>query len=182
MRCSGSSVGTAGGRDRTAGTLADARRWRTASPSIALTNPALSAVVEVFEDAVADPAGNGTALGGPFAGVPYLMKDQGPTLQGRLQELRSQRMQGHRPAQDSLLTSQIRNSGLNIMGRATTPKFGVCSSAETRCMSRANPWDLDHTTSGSSAGTAALVAAGVLALSHATDGGGSIRIPPVSSA
>jgi amidase len=67
---------------------------------------------------------------------------------------------------------------LNIMGRTTTPEFGVCSSAENPAMYvTRNPWDLSYTTCGSSAGTAAAVAAGVLPLSHATDGGGSIRIP-----
>ena len=145
--------------------------------AIALTNPALSAVVEVFDDAVADPVGNGTNPAGPFAGVPYLMKDLGPTLKGRLQEFGSLLMQGHRPAQDSFLTSQIRQAGLNIMGRTTTPEFGVCSSAENALYVTRNPWDLDYTTCGSSAGTAAVVAAGVLPMSHATDGGGSIRIP-----
>jgi amidase len=67
---------------------------------------------------------------------------------------------------------------LNIVGRTTTPEFGVCSSAENPAMYvTRNPWDLSYTTCGSSAGTAAAVAAGVLPLSHATDGGGSIRIP-----
>jgi len=148
-----------------------------AAAAIAKTNPALSAVVEVFDDAVRDPIGNGTNLDGAFAGVPYLMKDLGPTLQGRLQEFGSLLMQGHRPEKDSFLTSQIRQAGLNIMGRTTTPEFGVCSAAENSLYTTRNPWNLQYTTNGSSAGTAAAVAAGVLPLSHATDGGGSIRIP-----
>lgn len=152
-----------------------------AKAAIAMTNPALSAVVEVFDDAVADPKQNGTNLDGVFAGVPYLMKDLGPTLKGRLQEFGSMLMQGHRPTEDSFLTGKIRQAGLNIMGRSTTPEFGVCSAAENALYVTRNPWNLDYTTNGSSAGTAAAVAAGVLPLSHATDGGGSIRIPAGAS-
>ncbi len=149
-----------------------------AAAGIAMTNPALGAVVEVFDDVVADPLRDGMNPDGAFAGVPYLMKDLGPTLKGRLQEMGSLLMRGNRPAADSFLTGQIRQAGLNIIGRSTTPEFGVCSSAENPAMYiTRNPWDLDYTTCGSSAGTAAMVAAGVLPISHATDGGGSIRIP-----
>lgn len=144
---------------------------------IARTNGALDAVVEVFDDVVADPLRDGMRPDGPFAGVPYLMKDLGPTLKGRLQEFGAMLMQGHRPAADSFLTGRIRQAGLNIVGRTTTPEFGVCSAAENRFHVTRNPWRTDHTTNGSSAGTAAVVAAGVLPMAHATDGGGSIRIP-----
>ena len=148
-----------------------------AAAGIAKVNPQLDAVVEVFDDVVADPLKDGMNPEGVFAGLPYLMKDLGPTLKGRLQEFGSMIMQGHRPAADSFLTQQLRQAGLNIVGRSTTPEFGVCSSVENALHLTRNPWDLDYTTCGSSAGTAAVVAAGVLPLSHATDGGGSIRIP-----
>ena len=145
---------------------------------IAKVNPDLSAVVEVFDDVVADPLKDGMSPQGAFAGVPYLMKDLGPTLKGRLQEMGSLLMRGHRAGADSFLTGQIRKAGLNIIGRTTTPEFGVCSSAENPAVYvTRNPWNLEYTTCGSSAGTAAALAAGVLPLSHATDGGGSIRIP-----
>ena len=149
-----------------------------AAAGIAKINPELSAVVEVFDDLVTNPFKDGTNPQGPFAGVPFLMKDLGPSLKGRLQEMGSLFMRGNRPTADAFLTGQIRRAGLNIMGRTTTPEFGVCSSAENPavCVTR-NPWNLDYTTCGSSAGTAAVLAAGVLPLSHATDGGGSIRIP-----
>ncbi len=149
-----------------------------AAAGIALTNPALSAVVEVFDDVVADPLADGMDPAGVFAGVPYLMKDLGPTLKGRLQEMGSLLMRGHRAPADSFLAGKIRRAGLNVIGRSTTPEFGVCSSAENPAVYvTRNPWDTGFTTCGSSAGTAAMVAAGVLPLSHATDGGGSIRIP-----
>ena len=145
---------------------------------IEMVNPKIHAVVEVFEDVVADPAKDGTDLGGPFAGMPYLMKDLGPTLKGRKQEMGAQLMQGNVAAADSFLTTKIRKAGLNIMGRTTTPEFGVCGSVENpKVYVSRNPWDLAYTTGGSSAGTGAIIAAGVIPLSHASDGGGSIRIP-----
>jgi amidase len=72
----------------------------------------------------------------------------------------------------------MRQAGLNLLGRTTTPEFGLCSSAENPAVYvTRNPWNLDYTTLGSSAGSSGAVAAGVLPLAHATDGGGSIRIP-----
>ena len=72
----------------------------------------------------------------------------------------------------------MRQAGLNLIGRTTTPEFGVCSSAENPAVYvTRNPWNTDYTTCGSSAGSAAMVAAGVVPIAHATDGGGSIRIP-----
>jgi amidase len=149
-----------------------------AAAGIAKVNPVLSAVVEVFDDAVTDPFRSGTQPGGFFAGVPFLMKDLGPSMQGRLQEMGSRFMRGNRATEDSFLTGRMRQAGLNLLGRTTTPEFGVCSSAENPAVYvTRNPWDLAYTTLGSSAGTAAVVASGVLPMSHATDGGGSIRIP-----
>ena len=160
------------------GQLTPAELAQQAAAGIAKTNPALSAVVEVFDDVVADPLQDGMNPQGALAGVPYLMKDLGPTLKGRLQEMGSLLMQGNRAPADSYLAGRIRQAGLNIMGRTTTPEFGVCSSAENPALYvTRNPWNLEYTTCGSSAGTGAMVGAGVVPLSHATDGGGSIRIP-----
>ena len=160
------------------GKVTQAELAAQAAAGIARTNPALSAVVEVFEDVVADPLRDGMDADGAFAGVPYLMKDLGPTLKGRLQEMGSLLMRGNRATADSHLAGRLRKAGLNIIGRTTTPEFGVCSSAENPAVYvTRNPWDLDYTTCGSSAGTGAMVAAGVLPIAHATDGGGSIRIP-----
>ncbi|TCZ65981.1 amidase [Roseicella aquatilis] len=161
-----------------AGEVTPAELAAQAAAGIARTDPALSAVVEVFEDVVADPLRDGMNPDGAFAGVPYLMKDLGPTLKGRLQEMGSLLMRGNRAATDSYLTGRIRQAGLNILGRSTTPEFGCCSAADNPAVYvTKNPWDTGHTTNGSSAGTGAMVAAGALPISHATDGGGSIRIP-----
>ena len=160
-----------------AGEVTPAELAAQVKAAIGRVDAELDAVVEVFDDVVADPLADGMRPDGAFAGVPYLMKDLGPTLVGRLQEFGSMLMQGHRPAADSFLTGQIRRAGLNIVGRTTTPEFGVCSSCENALHVTRNPWDTAFTTCGSSAGSAAVVAAGVLPMAHATDGGGSIRIP-----
>jgi amidase len=139
-------------------------------------------VVELFEDAIAHPQIDGTNINGPFKGVPFLIKDLGPGVKNRLQEQGSKFMRGNRPKEDAFLTSQIRQAGLNIIGRSTTPEFGVCGSAENPDIYvTRSPWNTDYTTFGSSAGASASVAAGILPLAHATDGGGSIRIPAGSN-
>ena len=160
------------------GELTAAELAAQAAAGIAKVNPELSGVVEVFEDAIADPVGNGANPKGPFAGLPFLMKDLGPTMKGRLQEMGSLIMRGNRATSDTFLTGKFREAGLNLIGRTTTPEFGVCSSAENPAVYiTRNPWNTDYTTCGSSAGSAAMVAAGVVPIAHATDGGGSIRIP-----
>ncbi len=149
-----------------------------AAAAIAKVDPALSGVVELFDDALTDPAKAGADLAGPFAGLPFLMKDLGPTMAGRLQEMGSLFMRGNRAGADTFLTTKMRRAGLNLIGRTTTPEFGVCSSAENPSVYvTRNPWNTDYTTCGSSAGSAAMVAAGAVPIAHATDGGGSIRIP-----
>ena len=149
-----------------------------AADAVELVNPALSAVIEVFADKIADPLSEGLNPDGVFAGIPFLMKDLGPTMSGRLQEMGSQIAAGHRAAADTFLTSQMRRAGLNLIGRTTTPELGVCGSSENPDMYvTRNPRNLDYTAGGSSSGSGATVAAGVLPLAHATDGGGSIRIP-----
>jgi len=160
------------------GELKPSELAQQAAAGVAKVDPALTGVVELFDDAIASPAGNGTNLNGPFAGLPFLMKDLGPTMKGRLQEMGSLLMRGNRAAADTFLTSKLRQAGLNLIGRTTTPEFGVCSSADNPAVYvTRNPWNTDYTTCGSSAGSAAMVAAGVVPIAHATDGGGSIRIP-----
>jgi amidase len=149
-----------------------------AAEGIKGVNPEICGVIEIFEDAVADATVNGADPDGAFAGLPFLLKDLGPTLAGRLQEQGSFYMKGNRPTADTFLTSKIKAAGLNVIGRTTTPEFGCCSSAENPAMYiTRNPWDTAYTSCGSSAGSSVMVGAGVVPLAHATDGGGSIRIP-----
>src|SRR5258708_5363492 len=150
---------------------------RQAAAAVAKVNPTLSGVVELFEDVIADPAKDGANLAGPFAGLPFLMKDLGPTMKGRLQEMGSLLMRGNRAAADTFLTGKFRQAGLNLIARTTTPEFGVCSSADNPAVYiTRNPWNTDYTTCGSSAGSAAMVAAGAGPVPHATPAGRSSRI------
>jgi hypothetical protein len=93
------------------GELTAAELAAQAAAGIAKVDPALSAVVEIFEDAVTDPATDGTNLDGPFAGLPFLMKDLGPTLKGRLQEMGSRYMRGNRATADTFMTTKMRGPG-----------------------------------------------------------------------
>lgn len=149
-----------------------------AAAAVELVNPALAAVIEIFDDKVADPFGEGLNPDGAFAGVPFLMKDLGPTMKGRLQEMGSLLARWNRARADTFLTAKMRAAGLNLVGRTTTPELGLCGSAENPDIYiTRNPWDLAYTAGGSSSGAGAAVAAGVLPLLHSTDGGGSIRVP-----
>ena len=161
-----------------AGEVTAAELAGQAATAIRATNDQICGVVEVFDDAVADPGVNGADPSGPFAGLPFLLKDLGPTLAGRLQEQGSFYLRGNRPGTDSFLTGKMKAAGLNIIGRTTTPEFGCCSSAENPAMYvTRNPWNTDYTSCGSSAGAAVMVSAGVVPLAHGSDGGGSLRIP-----
>lgn len=145
---------------------------------IAKVNPAINAVIEVFEDVIDQPAKDGMNPEGLFAGVPCLIKDLGPALKGRKQEMGSLLMQGNISPSDSFLTTNMRRAGLNIVGRTTTSELGISDSAENPAVyiSR-NPWNLDYITGGSSTGSGAIVASGAIPISHASDGGGSTRVP-----
>lgn len=165
-----------------AGEVTPAELAEQAAQASARVNPRIGSVIELFDDAVAAPETDGTRLDGPFHGVPFLIKDLGPTVGGRLQEQGSKFLRGNRPERDAFLTTKIREAGLNIIGRSTVPEFGVCGSAENpEIYVTRSPWNPDYTTFGSSAGASASVAAGIVPLAHATDGGGSIRIPAGSN-
>jgi len=138
-------------------------------------NPQLNALVLTdFERARAHAAAPG---GGAFAGVPTVVKDNEnvfglPTRSGS-------RATPAAPAPaDSPFVTEFRSMGVVIIGKSTLPAFGFSASTEfdddppTR-----NPWHLDFSCGASSGGSAALVAAGVVPIAHANDGGGSIRIP-----
>ncbi len=160
------------------GEITPAELAAQAAAAVAKVDPKLTGVVELFDDVVADPAKDGANLEGPFAGLPFLMKDLGPTMKGRLQEMGSALMRGNRAAADTFMTQQLRKAGLNLIGRTTTPEFGVCSSADNPAIYvTKNPWNLAYTTCGSSAGAGAMVASAAVPMAHSTDGGGSIRLP-----
>ncbi len=139
-------------------------------------NPRINAIIEVFSDRVKGAANQ--VFAGPFAGVPFLMKDIGAQQAGRRQESGSRLMKGFVAEKDSLLTELFKKAGLNLMGRTTTPEFGLGPSTESELPGTTrNPWDLDKMAGGSSGGSAASIAAGIVPMAHGSDNGGSLRIP-----
>jgi amidase len=115
---------------------------------------------------------------GPFAGVPFLVKDLLQTFAGEPTSSGSRFFDGWRATADSELACRYLRAGLVVLGRTNTPELGLLPVTEpTRFGASNNPWNLDRSTGGSSGGAAAAVAAGIVPLAHAGDGGGSIRIP-----
>ncbi|HLV16997.1 MAG TPA: amidase [Pseudomonas sp.] len=115
----------------------------------------------------------------PLAGVPFALKDLGVALEGTRTTSGCAFFQDADPAKrDSTLVARYRAAGLNIFAKTTTPEFGQTATTESRLYGDTrNPWDLSLSSGGSSGGASAAVAAGILPVAHASDGGGSIRIP-----
>lgn len=139
-------------------------------------NPALNAIeVETFADAERESVGK--LPSGVFAGVPTFIKDNAD-VQGLPTRNGSRAAAPHIAKRHGDFTAQYLAQGFTILGKTSLPEFGFNASTEfageapTR-----NPWNTDHSAGGSSGGSAALVAAGVVPIAHANDGGGSIRIP-----
>ncbi|MBM3222248.1 MAG: amidase [Candidatus Tectomicrobia bacterium] len=115
---------------------------------------------------------------GPFEGVPFMLKDLGVLYAGVRTSNGSRIFADFVPDHDSTLVERYKAAGLVIMGKTNTPELGVAATTEPLLFGPTrNPWSLTHSAGGSSGGAAAAVAAGYLPMAHATDGGGSIRIP-----
>jgi amidase len=138
----------------------------------------LNFVATEFYDRARERAKSATdGVGKPFFGVPTLIKDltdvAGVKTRAGCRALRDNVAKGQPPYVDALLAS-----GLVPFAKSTTPEFGFTASTEPLLTGATrNPWSLDHSPGGSSGGAAAAVAAGVVPVAHASDGGGSIRIP-----
>jgi amidase len=145
------------------------------------TNPAINAIILKDYEAARERASrdHAHALGdGPFAGVPYLVKDLGAPVAGLRMSMGSRYYRHYVPKEDAPVVALARAAGLNIFGKTSTPELGQMPYTEPELFGPCrNPWSLDHTPGGSSGGAAAAVAAGIVPLAHASDGGGSIRIP-----
>ncbi|MEE8435137.1 MAG: amidase [bacterium] len=141
-------------------------------------NPHLNAVVTPMFDLARETAQSPTLPDGPFKGVPFLMKDLGAAFAGVRQTSGSVFLKEHVSPIDSDLTVRQKQAGLITLGKTNTPEFGILPTTEPKLFGAThNPWNLEHTPGGSSGGSAAAVASGMVALAHGNDGGGSIRIP-----
>lgn len=140
-------------------------------------NPEINAIIEVYED-VFDTIDEDLVANGIFGGVPFLRKDIGAEETGRLQEQGSRLLRGYVCDSDSNLWTRFKQSGLVNIGRSAVPEFAILGRTETALQGiTRNPWNPDRTAGGSSGGAAAAVAAGIVPMAHASDGGGSTRIP-----
>ncbi|MDH3623419.1 MAG: amidase family protein [Myxococcales bacterium] len=140
-------------------------------------NPKINGVVRPLYDRAR--AQSQEALGeGPFAGVPFLVKDLIQCIPGVPTEMGSVFWKGWTPQTATNLYKRWREAGVIPVGKTATSELGLLPVVETElCGKTRNPWNLDRTSGGSSGGSGASVAAGVAPLASAGDGGGSIRIP-----
>jgi amidase len=140
-------------------------------------NPALNAVITPMYD-LARKAVQDTLPDGPFCGVPFLLKDLLGDFAGVPQTMGSKACKNYIPSRDSELVKRYKQAGLVILGKTNTPEFGLKGITEPELHGPTrNPWNTDHTPGGSSGGSAAAVASGMVPMASASDGAGSIRIP-----
>jgi amidase len=140
-------------------------------------NPELDAVIRTRFDQALQEAG-GDLPDGPFRGVPILFKDLGCVVAGETTAFGIGPLREVTMPVTSYLAEQFRAAGFIPLGRTNVPELGTTVTTESRSFPPArNPWHRGHSTGGSSGGSAAAVASGMVAVAHANDGGGSIRIP-----
>ena len=145
--------------------------------AVAKVNPRINAVLHTIPKEAATEIRAGLPRG-PFTGVPFLIKEIVLHAKGVRCEMGSKLAQGYVPDADTELMSRFRRAGLVLAGTTQTPEFGYNPTTETRAFGPVhNPWDLGRSPGGSSGGSGAAVAAGIVPVAHANDGGGSIRIP-----
>ncbi|MET1002355.1 MAG: amidase, partial [Acidimicrobiia bacterium] len=142
-------------------------------------NGELNAVTHPLFDR-ARTAANGPLPDGPFRGVPIVVKDLDGTLAGAPYHAGNRALQaaGYVATRTCYLFEKLEHAGFVIIGKTNTPEFGLLPVAEPQAYGPTrNPWNAQHTSGGSSGGSAAAVASGMVPVGHAGDGGGSIRIP-----
>lgn len=172
--------------DQDATALADLVRKKEVSPAELLdaalesahaAQGELNCFSQIFEDTARQQIAAGLP-DGPFKGVPFATKDLGVRLEGLPMTSGSRAFKDTVADFTSTLGQRYRDAGLVIFAQTTSPEFGLTTSTESALYGQTrNPWDTSRTSGGSSGGASATVAAGVLPMAHASDGGGSIRIP-----
>jgi amidase len=142
-------------------------------------NGEINAVIHpLFEEA--REAARGEVPDGPFKGVPFLLKDLGAAFEGQPLHMGMKVLKeaGFMCPVTTYLAERFRAAGLITIGKTNTPELGIVPTTEPDAYGATrNPWDVTRTPGGSSGGSAAAVASGMVPIAHANDGGGSIRIP-----
>lgn len=140
-------------------------------------NPKLNAVINKFYEKAAKEAET-MQLTGTFAGVPMLLKDISQEIKGEKITAGSKVFQNYRAERDSEYVKEVRKTGALFLGQTNIPELALMGITEPAFYGPArNPWNPAHTPGGSSGGSAAAVASGMVPIAGANDGGGSIRIP-----
>jgi amidase len=149
----------------------------TAIARVEAGNPRLNVVVHKLYDRARASIAAGLPQG-PLAGVPFMLKDLGAMQKGVPTSFGSRFFDGFVAEIDATITERYRAAGLIVLARTATPELGLNATTEPALHGPTrNPWDATRSAGGSSGGAAAAVAARMLPAAHATDGGGSIRIP-----
>ncbi|MEM8923209.1 MAG: amidase [Actinomycetota bacterium] len=164
------------------GTLSAVEAMTAVIERIEALNPTLNAVIWSDPEAALAAAGAVDDGGGsgPFRGVPFLLKDIGAKQAGLpyWEGNRALRDLDHRSETDTELGRRFRSAGLLTLGKTNLPELGSAPTTQPLSFGpTANPWDLDRSPAGSSGGAGAAVAAGLVPMAHANDGGGSTRLP-----
>ena len=156
-----------------AGHVSADEAMQAAKAAAARVNPEINAIIETFERPLE------YAADGPFAGVPFLIKDLVLHAGGVANDGGSRLLAGrYVPPADSELMARFKRAGFATFGRTTTPELGFNATTESLLHGPTrNPWNPAYSAGGSSGGSAAAVAAGIVPAAHANDGGGSIRVP-----
>ena len=144
-------------------------------------NPTINAIVADHADYAREQVRKGLPEAkhpAPFRGVPFLLKDLHVTLKGTVTTYGSALYKDYVADHDATLTTRYKAAGFAIFGKTNTPEFGQTATTEPKLFGPSrNPWNTEHTPGGSSGGASAAVAAGIVPIAHASDGGGSIRGP-----
>ncbi len=145
--------------------------------AVAKVNPKINAILQILPEMAAREVAAGLPSG-PFMGVPFLIKELVLHAKGVRVDSGCRLAQGMVPESDTELMARFRRAGLVLAGTTQTPELGYNPTTETVLFGPVhNPWDIKRSAGGSSGGSGAAVAAGIVPLAHANDGGGSIRIP-----
>jgi amidase len=140
-------------------------------------NPRVNAIVARYDDEARARA-RGPLPAGPLSGVPFLLKDHLAAWKGHPLTSSSRLLAGFVPDEDAEVVRRLAAAGLVFFGQTNTPELGILGTTEPELRGATrNPWSLGHSSGGSSGGSAAAVAARIVPAAHASDGGGSIRIP-----